>query len=79
MEENLPILKRSDLVAKYVGQTPEKTKELLVVYKDKTIFIDEFYETDKSKETFSSECIEEVNRFIKENPNIYSRNVIRYN
>lgn len=63
---------RDDLVAEYLGQTAVKTKAFLESCLDGVVFIDEAYSlggTDDG-DSYSTECIDTINRFLTEHSNI---------
>jgi SpoVK/Ycf46/Vps4 family AAA+-type ATPase len=63
------IVKRSDLIAGYLGQTAIKTQKVLDDSKGGVLFIDEAYSlgNQEEKDFFSKECIDTINRFLTEN------------
>lgn len=63
------IVKRSDLIAGYLGQTAIKTQKVLDESKGGVLFIDEAYSlgNQEEKDFFSKECIDTINRFLTEN------------
>lgn len=65
-------VKRSDLIAGYLGQTAIKTTEILEQCKGGVLFIDEAYSLGNSegkdgKDSFSKECIDILNQWLTEN------------
>jgi len=70
--ENLVVkLRRDDLVAKYVGHTAIKTREVLNKSLGKVIFIDEAYELynclgESSNDSFGMECLNTILSFMNE-------------
>lgn len=65
-------VKRSDLIAGYLGQTAIKTIKLLEECKGGVLFIDEAYslgnaEGKDGKDSFSKECIDTLNQYLTEN------------
>jgi SpoVK/Ycf46/Vps4 family AAA+-type ATPase len=64
-------VKRSDLIAGYLGQTALKTKDVLDEVKGGVLFIDEAYSLGntngkESGDTFSKECIDLLNQSLTE-------------
>lgn len=67
------IISRPDLVGQYVGNTCAKTRKLLEkTLKDgKVLFIDEAYSiVIDEKDSFGHEALNEINRFMSENPEL---------
>lgn len=65
-------VRRSDLIAGYLGQTAIKTIKLLEECKGGVLFIDEAYslgnaEGKDGKDSFSKECIDTLNQYLTEN------------
>jgi len=61
------IVSREDFVAGFVGQTAIKTEKLLKDSIGKVLFIDEAYSLiNDEKDTFGSECLTTLNRFMSE-------------
>lgn len=63
------VIKRTDLIAKYLGQTAHKTQDLLNRCLGGVIFIDEAYSLgtpDGCKDSFSQEAIDVLNSFLSE-------------
>ena len=65
-------VKRSDLIAGYLGQTALKTEKILEECKGGVLFIDEAYslgnaEGKDGKDSFSKECIDLLNQALTEN------------
>ena len=61
------IVSREDFVAGFVGQTAIKTEKLLKDSLGKVLFIDEAYSLiNDDKDTFGSECLTTLNRFMSE-------------
>ena len=60
---------RSDLVAKYLGQTAIKTKEMIKKCTGGVMFIDEVYSLGNKelRDSFSKEAIDTLNAFLSEN------------
>ncbi len=63
------IVKRSDLIAKYLGQTAAKTQKVIDSCKGGVLFIDEAYSLGNSegRDSFSKECIDTLNQNLTEN------------
>lgn len=61
---------RTDFVAKYLGQTEDKTKKLLERCRGKVLFIDEAYTlmTDE-RDSFGMQALTTLNQFMSEYPN----------
>jgi|TARA_Y200000002_G_scaffold377754_1_gene383906 SpoVK/Ycf46/Vps4 family AAA+-type ATPase len=66
---NFRIVKRSDLIGKYVGHTAAKTQEVIDECDGGVLFIDEAYSlgNNEGKDTFSKECIDTINQNLTEN------------
>jgi SpoVK/Ycf46/Vps4 family AAA+-type ATPase len=67
-------VKRSDLIAGYLGQTAIKTARLIEECKGGVLFIDEAYslgnaEGKDGRDSFSKECIDVLNQSLTENKN----------
>jgi len=64
-------IKRSDLVAEYLGQTAIKTKNLLENAKGGVVFLDEAYSlgNPEKRDSFSKEAIDTINEFLSEHKN----------
>lgn len=65
-------VKRSDLVAGYLGQTAIKTEKILEECRGGVLFIDEAYSLGNpdgkdGKDIFSKECIDMINQWLTEN------------
>ena len=67
-EANEPfrVANRSDLIAGYLGQTAIKTRKFLKSCIGSVVFIDEAYSLGSDNDSFSTECIDEINRFLSE-------------
>lgn len=65
---NFKIVKRSDLIAKYLGQTAIKTQNVIDEASGGVLFIDEAYSLGDSKDgdSFSKECIDTLNQNLTE-------------
>ena len=63
------IVKRSDLIAKYLGQTAIKTQKVIDSCKGGVMFIDEAYSLGNSEngDSYSKECIDTINQNLTEN------------
>jgi len=61
--------KRNDFIGPFLGQTTEKTTELLEKAKGGVLFIDEAYQLGNTseKDTYSKECIDAINQALTEN------------
>jgi len=67
--DNFTIIKRTDFVAKYLGQTAQKTKNTLEKCLGGVIFIDEVYSLaprDTDRDSFAKEAIDYLNQFLSE-------------
>jgi hypothetical protein len=62
-------VRRSDLIAKYVGQTAIKTQEMIDKCKGSVMFIDEAYSLGHKKkgDSFAKECIDTLNKNLSDN------------
>jgi SpoVK/Ycf46/Vps4 family AAA+-type ATPase len=68
-KDTFTIVKRTDLVAKYLGQTSHRTEELLNKCLGGVMFIDEAYQLaprDSDRDSFSKEAIDFLNQFLSE-------------
>ncbi len=64
---------RSNMIAGYVGQTAPKTLKLLTKAIGGVLVLDEIYQLggwDKDKDHFSKECMETLNQFMSEHPEV---------
>jgi SpoVK/Ycf46/Vps4 family AAA+-type ATPase len=70
-EMTFVVAKRSDLIAKYLGQTAIKTQETINSALGGVLFIDEAYSLGNSEKTdsFSKECIDTINQNLSEKKN----------
>ena len=61
--DNFIVAKRSDLIAKYLGQTAIKTQEVIDSAMGGVLFIDEVYSLGNSekRDSFAKECIDTIN------------------
>lgn len=64
--EPFRVASRSDLIAGYLGQTAIKTRKFLKSCLGSVVFIDEAYSLGSDNDSFSTECIDEINRFLSE-------------
>jgi SpoVK/Ycf46/Vps4 family AAA+-type ATPase len=72
--DNFYIVKRTDLIGKYLGHTAIKTREKLKECLGGVVFIDEAYslapnDTGGNKDSFSKEAIDVLNEFLSEHKN----------
>jgi len=65
------VVKRSDLIAEYVGQTAPKTQKVIDDAKGGVLFIDEAYSlgNPEKKDIFSKECLDTININLSEMKN----------
>jgi SpoVK/Ycf46/Vps4 family AAA+-type ATPase len=65
------IIKKNDLVAKYLGQTSHQTKKLLDEALGGVIFLDEGYSlgNEEKKDSFAKEAIDMINQYLSEHKN----------
>lgn len=65
------VAKRSDLIAKYLGQTAIKTQEFIDKCEGGVMFIDEAYSLGNAedRDSFSKECIDTINQNLTEKRN----------
>jgi len=61
-------IKKDDLVAKYLGQTSHKTKEILESAMGGVVFLDEAYSLGNAeqKDSFAKEAIDMINQYLSE-------------
>jgi len=61
-------IKKDDLVAKYLGQTSHRTKEVLESGMGGVIFLDEAYSlgNEEKKDSFAKEAIDMINQYLSE-------------
>jgi len=66
---NFKIVKRSDLIGKYLGHTAIKTQKVIDSCKGGVLFIDEAYSlgNPEGRDSFSKECIDTLNQNLTEN------------
>lgn len=72
-DNSIKIVSRPDFVGQYVGHTCDRTKNLLTetLKSGKVLFIDEAYSLVlDEKDSFGNEAVNELNRFLSENPNM---------
>lgn len=67
-ESKVVIARRSDLVAGYLGQTAQKTQEMIDSAKGGVLLIDEAYSlgNEEKKDSFAKECIDTLNQNLTE-------------
>ena len=65
------IVKRSDLIGKYLGHTASQTQEVIDSCEGGILFIDEVYSLGnfEKRDSFSKECIDTINRNLSEKQN----------
>lgn len=70
-EMTFVVAKRSDLIAKYLGQTAVKTQDTINSALGGVLFIDEAYSLGNNEKTdsFSKECIDTINQNLSEKKN----------
>jgi SpoVK/Ycf46/Vps4 family AAA+-type ATPase len=63
------IVKRSDLIGKYLGHTASKTQQAIDEAQGGILFIDEAYSlgNQEQRDSFSKECIDTINQNLSEN------------
>jgi hypothetical protein len=66
---NFKIVKRSDLIGKYLGHTAVKTQKVIDSCQGGVLFIDEAYSlgNPEGRDSFSKECIDTLNQNLTEN------------
>lgn len=64
--DSIKLVKRSDLVGKYVGHTAIKTQNVIDEAEGGVLFIDEAYSLGND-DTFSKECLDTLNQNLSEN------------
>lgn len=65
----IKIVSRPDFVAEYLGQSGPRTRRLLERNRGSVVFIDEAYSLHNGgRDTYGSEALTELNRFMSENP-----------
>ena len=67
--DTFKIIKRSDLIAEYLGQTAVKTQKVIDSVSGGVLFIDEAYSLGNDNETdsYSKECLDVLNQNLSEN------------
>ena len=62
-------VKRNDLIGPFLGQTTDRTSQILEKAKGGVLFIDEAYQLGNSsdKDTYSKECLDALNQALTEN------------
>jgi len=67
-EAKVIVARRSDLVAGFLGQTAQKTQEVIDSAKGGVLLIDEAYSlgNDEKKDSFAKECIDTINQNLTE-------------
>ena len=65
------MVKRSDLIGQYLGQTSIKTQKVIDEVIGGVLFIDEAYSLGNSekRDSYSKECLDTINRNLTENGN----------
>lgn len=68
-KEELIMVKRSDLIGKYLGHTAKMTQDIFDNAKGSVLFIDEAYSLGhpEGRDSFSKECIDTINQNLTEN------------
>ena len=68
-KKDLTIVKRSDLIGKYLGHTAKMTQEVFNNARGGVLFIDEAYSlgNPEGRDSFSKECIDTINQNLTEN------------
>jgi hypothetical protein len=68
-KDKFTLVKRSDLIGKYLGHTAKMTQEVFNNGKGGVIFIDEAYSlgNPEQRDSFSKECIDTINQNLTEN------------
>ena len=67
--DKFTLVRRSDLIGKYLGHTAKMTQEVFNNAKDGILFIDEAYSlgSTEQRDSFSKECIDTINQNLTEN------------
>ena len=67
--DTFKIIKRSDLIAEYLGQTAIKTQKVIDSVTGGVLFIDEAYSlgNDNNTDSYSKECLDVLNQNLSEN------------
>lgn len=78
--DNVKNMKRSELIAGYLGQTAIKTQNVIDSAKEGVLLIDEAYSLGNSTQDdcFSKECLDTINRNLTENKNNFICIVVGY-
>jgi len=65
------LVKRTDLIGKYLGHTAEKTQQVIDDANGGVLFIDEAYSlgNNETKDSYAKECIDTINQNLSENKN----------
>ena len=68
-KDTFTLVKRSDLIGKYLGHTAKMTQEIFDKAKGGILFIDEAYSlgNPEQRDSFSKECIDTINQNLTEN------------
>jgi len=68
-KDSFTLVKRSDLIGKYLGHTAKMTQEIFDKAKGGILFIDEAYSlgNPEQRDSFSKECIDTINQNLTEN------------
>ena len=68
-KDKFTLVKRSDLIGKYLGHTAKMTQEIFDNAKGGILFIDEAYSlgNPEQRDSFSKECIDTINQNLTEN------------
>jgi SpoVK/Ycf46/Vps4 family AAA+-type ATPase len=68
-KDKITMVKRSDLIGKYLGHTAKMTQEVFDNSKGGVLFIDEAYSlgNPEGRDSFSKECIDTINQNLTEN------------
>ena len=67
--DKFKLVKRSDLIGEYLGQTAVKTQKVIDSIIGGVLFIDEAYSLGNSekRDSYSKECLDTINRNLTEN------------
>ena len=78
--DTLVIAKRNDLIAKYLGQTADKTQKLINSCKGGVLLIDEAYQLgcQDKQDSYSKECLDILNQNLTENKNDFMCIIVGY-
>ena len=68
-KDNVNVVRRSDLIRKYLGHTAKLTQKAIDEAKDSVLLIDEAYSLGNSeqRDSFAKECIDTINQNLTEN------------